>query len=57
MTRWTAACAWCRRSFRASSPRDYCSRPCHDRHKWFGTVPDRVTGGWRAAFRPDHKES
>ncbi len=43
MTTWTATCAWCRRTFTASGPRNYCSRPCYDRHRWYGgVVPNTV---------------
>ncbi len=40
MTTWTATCAWCRQTFTADKPRPYCSRPCYDRHRWYGVVPD-----------------
>ncbi len=49
MTTWTASCPWCRQTFTADKPRAYCSRPCYDRHRWYGVVvPDRVRYGWRA---------
>ncbi len=47
-TSWTSTCGWCQQTFTANKPRSYCSRPCHDRHKWYG-VGSAADGGPRSS--------
>ena len=40
MTTWTGPCRFCGTTLTGTTARAYCSRVCHDQHKWYGVVPD-----------------